>query len=121
MSDSDSGIPTIKNPSTNTGFLKIFFLLLYYVIKWAIIFGLVMGTFPLGKLFYKRVMAVIKWAKKTMDKFLSIEGKGFMGGLIAFFIGMVFLLITLIYFFVAVCVGAMFGVLVYLFSLIINL
>ena len=117
---SESGIPTIVNPSTNTGFIRIMFLLLYYVIKWSIIFGLVTGTIPLGKLFYKRVMAVIKWAKKTMNKFLSIEGKGFMGGLIAFFIGIVFLLITLIYFFVAVCVGAMFGVLIYIFSLIVN-
>ena len=80
-----------------------------------------MGTIPLGKSFYRRVKAVIKWAEKTMDKFLSIEGKGFMGGLIAFFVGIVFLLITLIYFFVAVCVGAMFGVLVYIFSLIVNL
>ena len=50
MSDSVSGIPTIVNPSTSTGFIKIFFLLMYYIVKWGIIFGLVTGTIPLGKL-----------------------------------------------------------------------
>tara|TARA_B100000123_G_scaffold272350_1_gene254730 strand:+ start:5148 stop:5633 length:486 start_codon:yes stop_codon:yes gene_type:complete len=122
LSSTDRIVASVMHESSDTSLLRnLFYFLIYIPIKWSIIFGLVYAAYPLGKAFYKACKTVYKYFKKMIDTFISMEGAGFMSGLIKFFKAIIFLLLSLIFAFLAICLGAVFGIFVYIISLIINI